>query len=599
MKCKKCRKKLIEGSNFCTYCGTEVEKNLDVKDTKQKEEKNVLNRKKKKLMLIVIIGIIILSVTLLIFLNNRKTIEEMQNSDNSKKETYVKNKIGLFKSEDIIDEKYNDKNDLIYCKYRSNNEVKENSFEYVYDKEGRVTKITYIDEKNYKSTLDIEYGEEGISRLISDYEISQSEYYVKDPQVILKYNTLHKTLGTKLAGKVEYAGAYVTYEKDIDGKKYKLIVEIDEDNKIQRKNIYEVDNLESSNNLSKFGILPLAYGNDNINIFKYPNLVVSYVGIGNVIVPITNPKNEIYSYTLKNDGTEESTEYIYDKSGKILFWGNQDEKFYSRYEKIDDKTYWKYNLADGGKYYQALNLEQQYCISKTKLFFNENNEIYKYEDYNTEYITKEEFENKENEYISYMEKNKIDSDNIINAFSNVVNLEDLKSYVIKDEEEVKSQSSINLNNNSNQVKSKSNNSTTENATEKTVNTINYISSSIGSNERDLVHSTLEGEFYISGSIDFTTNGDWDEEAEKFSVTVNDKKVKTRISEGTLVFEGIINLKEGKQNISIIANNPNGENKKESFTITNTPEKYEIPEYRRSKQTKNLGSFKTSEVFRLF
>ena len=580
MKCKKCRKKLIEGSNFCTYCGTEVEKNLDVKDTKQKEEKNVLNRKKKKLMLIVIIGIIILSVTLLIFLNNRKTIEEMQNSDNSKKETYVKNKIGLFKSEDIIDEKYNDKNDLIYCKYRSNNEVKENSFEYVYDKEGRVTKITYIDEKNYKSTLDIEYGEEGISRLISDYEISQSEYYVKDPQVILKYNTLHKTLGTKLAGKVEYAGAYVTYEKDIDGKKYKLIVEIDEDNKIQRKNIYEVDNLESSNNLSKFGILPLAYGNDNINIFKYPNLVVSYVGIGNVIVPITNPKNEIYSYTLKNDGTEESTEYIYDKSGKILFWGNQDEKFYSRYEKIDDKTYWKYNLADGGKYYQALNLEQQYCISKTKLFFNENNEIYKYEDYNTEYITKEEFENKENEYISYMEKNKIDSDNIINAFSNVVNLEDLKSYVIKDEEEVKSQSSINLNNNSNQVKSKSNNSTTENATEKTVNTINYISSSIGSNERDLVHSTLEGEFYISGSIDFTTNGDWDEEAEKFSVTVNDKKVKTRISEGTLVFEGIINLKEGKQNISIIANNPNGENKKESFTITNTPEKYEIPEYRR-------------------
>ena len=599
MKCKKCRKKIIEGSNFCTYCGTEVEKNLDVKDTKQKEEKNVLNRKKKKLMLIVIIGIIILSVTLLIFLNNRKTIEEMQNSDNSKKETYVKNKIGLFKSEDIIDEKYNDKNDLIYCKYRSNNEVKENSFEYVYDKEGRVTKITYIDEKNYKSTLDIEYGEEGISRLISDYEISQSEYYVKDPQVILKYNTLHKTLGTKLAGKVEYAGAYVTYEKDIDGKKYKLIVEIDEDNKIQRKNIYEVDNLESSNNLSKFGILPLAYGNDNINIFKYPNLVVSYVGIGNVIVPITNPKNEIYSYTLKNDGTEESTEYIYDKSGKILFWGNQDEKFYSRYEKIDDKTYWKYNLADGGKYYQALNLEQQYCISKTKLFFNENNEIYKYEDYNTEYITKEEFENKENEYISYMEKNKIDSDNIINAFSNVVNLEDLKSYVIKDEEEVKSQSSINLNNNSNQVKSKSNNSTTENATEKTVNTINYISSSIGSNERDLVHSTLEGEFYISGSIDFTTNGDWDEEAEKFSVTVNDKKVKTRISEGTLVFEGIINLKEGKQNISIIANNPNGENKKESFTITNTPEKYEIPEYRRSKQTKNLGSFKTSEVFRLF
>lgn len=580
MKCKKCRKKLIEGSNFCTYCGTEVEKNLDVKDTKQKEEKNVLNRKKKKLMLIVIIGIIILSVTLLIFLNNRKTIEEMQNSDNSKKETYVKNKIGLFKSEDIIDEKYNDKNDLIYCKYRSNNEVKENSFEYVYDKEGRVTKITYIDEKNYKSTLDIEYGEEGISRLISDYEISQSKYYVKDPQVILKYNTLHKTLGTKLAGKVEYAGTYVTYEKDIDGKKYKLIVEIDEDNKIQRKNIYEVDNLESSNNLSKFGILPLAYGNDNINIFKYPNLVVSYVGIGNVIVPITNPKNEIYSYTLKNDGTEESTEYIYDKSGKILFWGNQDEKFYSRYEKIDDKTYWKYNLADGGKYYQALNLEQQYCISKTKLFFNENNEIYKYEDYNTEYITKEEFENKENEYISYMEKNKIDSDNIINAFSNVVNLEDLKSYVIKDEEEVKSQSSINLNNNSNQVKSKSNNSTTENATEKTVNTINYISSSIGSNERDLVHSTLEGEFYISGSIDFTTNGDWDEEAEKFSVTVNDKKVKTRISEGTLVFEGIINLKEGKQNISIIANNPNGENKKESFTITNTPEKYEIPEYRR-------------------
>lgn len=580
MKCKKCRKELIEESNFCTYCGTEVEKNLDVKDTKQKEEKNVLNRKKKKLMLIVIIGIIILSVTLLIFLNNRKTIEEMQNSDNSKKETYVKNKIGLFKSEDIIDEKYNDKNDLIYCKYKSNNEVKENSFEYVYDKEGRVTKITYIDEKNYKSTLDIEYGEEGISRLISDYEISQSEYYVKDPQVILKYNTLHKTLGTKLAGEVEYAGAYVTYEKDIDGKKYKLIVEVDEDNKIQRKNIYEVDNLESSNNLSKFGILPLAYGSDNINIFKYPNLVVSYVGIGNVIVPITNPKNEIYSYTLKNDGTEESTEYIYDKSGKILFWGNQDEKFYSRYEKIDDKTYWKYNLTDGGKYYQALNLEQQYCISKTKLFFNENNEIYKYEDYNTEYITKEKFENKENEYISYMEKNKIDSDNIINAFSNVVNLEDLKSYVIKDEEEVKSQSSINLNNNSNQVKSKSNNSTTENATEKTVNTINYISSSIGSNERDLVHSTLEGEFYISGSIDFTTNGDWDEEAEKFSVTVNDKKVKTRISEGTLVFEGIINLKEGKQNISIIANNPNGENKKESFTITNTSEKYEIPEYRR-------------------
>lgn len=406
MKCRKCEKELIE--------------------------KNVLNRKNKILVFTIMMVIVILGISLLIFINNRNMTVKTPDSEDLIKDTYIKNQIGLFKSENIIEEKYNDKNDLIYYKYKQDNEIKENNFKYVYDEKGRTTQITYTDENSNESTLEIEYDGDDISKFSSNYEIMQSNYYVENQNVIRKYSVPHNTIGNKLAGNVEYSGAYLIYEKYIDGKKYKLIVELDANNKIQRKSIYEVDNVESSNTFSKFGILPSGYGTDSINIFKCPNLVGSYVGIANVIVPIVNPKNEIYSYTKKKDETEDNVKYIYDQNGKILFWGNQDEKFYSRYEKIDNKTYWKYDLADGGKYYQALSLKQQYCISKTKLFFDENNEIYKYEDYNTEYITKEEFANKENEYISYMIKNKIDSDNIINAFNNVINLADLNKYKTTD-----------------------------------------------------------------------------------------------------------------------------------------------------------------------
>ena len=156
MKCFNCNKEIPNESDFCSFCGNKIKEEKEVRDVKKET-----NKKKKILLIIGMILVIVFVITIVVFYNNKN--KELKSIDDISKEiierTCIKNEIGLFKDDNILEEKYNDKNDLIYCKYKLNNEIKENNYNYLYDDKDRVTNITYTDEDNHKSTLDIEYND--------------------------------------------------------------------------------------------------------------------------------------------------------------------------------------------------------------------------------------------------------------------------------------------------------------------------------------------------------------------------------------------------------------------------------------------------------
>ena len=152
MKCNKCGNEIPIESEFCSYCGNKVEK----------EEKKTIKLSLKKIIIIeiiVILGIaVVAGICVSVWTRPQISKEETtQNVQNNKIKTYELNKIGYYKNENILEEKYNNNGDLIYCKYKSGNEIKEDTYNYEYDSQGRTIKVSL---NNGISTLEIEYAGE-------------------------------------------------------------------------------------------------------------------------------------------------------------------------------------------------------------------------------------------------------------------------------------------------------------------------------------------------------------------------------------------------------------------------------------------------------
>ena len=231
MKCNKCNNEIPSDSKFCPICRNKIEKIEEKKKIKEnvyEEKKTILISFKKAILGILGILIMILIILAVVFFkkinNNINKPIAIKNDQNT--ELYERNQIGLFKGPNVLEEKYNNKGDLIYCKYKQGHEIKEDSYNYHYDSKERTTKITLNGDE---SSFSINYNNENkISEINIGYELGTMKYifhYNDDLIIAEKYNTISMS---SYSVNNKYNGLVMISEKEIDGKTYILVTETDE-----------------------------------------------------------------------------------------------------------------------------------------------------------------------------------------------------------------------------------------------------------------------------------------------------------------------------------------------------------------------------------
>ena len=85
MICKKCKKEIVEGSEFCSYCGCKINNEDTVTNRKNTKGKQNSKRKFYCLILAIIIVILIILASIYILISNKKDI----NNDNSSQNEYI------------------------------------------------------------------------------------------------------------------------------------------------------------------------------------------------------------------------------------------------------------------------------------------------------------------------------------------------------------------------------------------------------------------------------------------------------------------------------------------------------------------------------
>lgn len=396
--CKKCGKEVEEDSEFCNYCG------------KKMTCDEMFKKRLVTILIVLVIMISIIMIAILLMLNKKKTVDD--NSGNISVETYERNRLGLFKSDKILEEKYNENGDLIYCRFKQGEETKENNYYYTYDINGRATKIVL---NSNESTFLIEYNMYNkISKITTSYELGQMEYrfrYVDDLIIVKKYNTISME---NYSLENEYDGVIIIGEKQINGKNYVLIEETDKYENLKKEVIYEKSSEFETNSFQKFGFIPLEYLNLPV-IAKAINLIIPYSGF-TTYMPVFNPERCINQLN-----ESDYTSYDYDKEGRILLSSSKYNTFYFKYEAIDDKSYYCYCLIDGGAGdgYKALGMNSQYEKEKYKFYLDDNNKVYKYEGLEHSNVTDEDFIKLKDEFFNYINENKVDDSQILSEFSEI------------------------------------------------------------------------------------------------------------------------------------------------------------------------------------
>lgn len=274
MNCKYCKKEIPDGSCFCPECGKKIKINY-----------NDWLKKNKK---IVIIFLIIIILILGLRLYNESQYDNGYSNDvkNATTDfglnTCELNEYGFWVDSNILDEKYNQNGDLTYCKYTNGIDVYEENYDYRYDSDGKVKKIKYNGENDFKSELEIDYDDiNRISKIsvktdytgmiVKDYyNYTYNENYIK---IDLEKETTIQ--GVKYTDDTLDRFYYV-YDKNIDGKNYELVVY--KENGFTNKNldvykqkvestysnkekviIFEKNDAGYKNSLMMLGILPAQY----------------------------------------------------------------------------------------------------------------------------------------------------------------------------------------------------------------------------------------------------------------------------------------------------------------------------------------------------
>lgn len=435
MKCKNCGNKIPENSGFCSHCGSKAE----IYKENRKLIRNIIYVASGIVGIILIINIAMYSMN-----SNSTTVISDNSINNAEKEefivseTYEINPIGFYKNSNVLDERYNENGDLIYCKYKTDNEISEYNYSYEYDNQGRVISIK-LKVNSWESTLNIEYDQNNISKITTNNDDYKMEYcftYDGEIVVVKRFFTTNKIVferGEYKEYKDSYDGAQIIITKEINGKKYSIITELDKNNVIQKEKIYENSDDLSNNIYKTLSLFPAISYIDIINANRYTNIIFDTLGMHSYDLPIFNQEKEIYFSRIISSGEEIISIKSYDSEGKVLYYTETEkdniENYYYKYEKIDDKTFYRYSLSDGGMYYRVLGMKSQYEIGRIRFYLDDNNEVYKYETENAKYISETEFKELEEEYKKYIEENKIDTSKIIDILKSEMNSKDLLTLI--------------------------------------------------------------------------------------------------------------------------------------------------------------------------
>lgn len=437
MKCSKCGNELNKGDLFCTKCGKkvelQVEENKKEKTLNSNKDKKQSQKKWKKIVPILIIVLIIIAIG--IFLFKRNDNESLQgnisvtNTDEEKVvETYEYNKVGLLKGKNIIDEKYNQNNDLVSYKYLDNDKIEqEMKFNYEYDSSNRITKIS----EESGAYVSINY--------IEDKIVSIENYF---PGLLMKYSfldfdneypkILKLTDFPNSDGSLNFSGCILFEEKELNGKKYVLTIETDENDNVISKKINLKEDLSSENIFDILETVPLEYWEGetantegNLRSIILENIIDLDFG------KIISHGKEIYSNENENEQKN-----IYDNNNRILSREQANGiKFFYKYAGINSNEYeYSYliysenedSMLAGGWTEEEIEkyggAEQKYRVHK-----DENGNVTKIESISdVEMIKKEDINKKLKKYQEYVDNNKVDTASI--NFDNLISqLEEMKN----------------------------------------------------------------------------------------------------------------------------------------------------------------------------
>ena len=481
MFCNKCGKEIPDNSKFCTFCGNKLnektKKNVDKTNKEQDMEKEnnevkdkKIKRSSKKIITVVIMVIaLMLIIPIVTIISNKKENHTLmyEKDETDIKETYLKNQFGLFKSSNIIDEQFNDKGDLTYCKYYQGDTLYEDKFEYEYDNE-KLKQIFYKSNAGYKFTLNINYND---NNTIQSIDVN-NDFLTYSFNAIYKYNYFDNYIyveqkkSNSMTSNISNNEYYI-YDKTIDGKEYRIVVYKSYDKKqnaspnysiVQATNssesnyvIYEKTDEEYKNSFLMLGIIPAQYWNIMhmytshifLNSIGFLNFGPDIINCGKII--LEEEKTSEFTYTANantnsnsiNKNESDKTDYIYtyDEQDRIIF------KREIKNSKILSTISYRYQQEDYG--YSAIQLlyynNQDSALAagipkgyygletKYKFYKNDDGDIYKIEELDeTKYYTFEEasklYEDEYADIVANNNKDELDIAKIMLSSFNELNI---------------------------------------------------------------------------------------------------------------------------------------------------------------------------------
>lgn len=314
----------------------------------------------------------------------------------------------------ILDEKFDEKGNLIYYKYKSpnNDSISEFNFKYKYDDSDRITEVS-LDDKDY---IQIEYDENNkisnINESILDSLSNNNDFiqfsfnYLSNDEIIVD-----KNITNSKDNENEYTQHFTLSYKDIDYNNKKCILLTEKDD--EETNVFEIlyekneKNIDYSNFYELINIIPLGYFTED-NSFKFTNsynnsLLLIYPSIytGNIIYVNNYIKVNQYS-----DYINMKSNNYYDNSNRLLKQESNgyetDQTIYCMYKSINSKEYYEYRIV---KIYSSSSTEYTYI--QNKIYLDDNNNIYKKETLKSDKIDEKEYTSKLKKFEKYFEKENV------------------------------------------------------------------------------------------------------------------------------------------------------------------------------------------------
>lgn len=359
----------------------------------------------KKKIFICLFVIFILIIGFSIFFNK---------SNETVLETYTLNQQGLMKNEkNILDEKFDEKGNLTYYKYKSpdNDDILEFNFKYEYDDKNRIVKAS-LNDNDY---IQIEYDEnnriskmyENISNSLSDNRdfIEFSFDYLDNDEIIVDKNITYSENSEN-----EYKQHYTLNYKTLNysNKECILLTEFIDDNSSISEILYEKGSkdINYSNFYDLINIVPLGYSTeDNTlkNTQTYDNSLLTDPVFfnGNIIYIKNHIKGNLYSDYINIEANN-----YYDNMNRLL---KQETNGYEvnntincMYKSINSKEYYEYMLV---KIYSDSSTKFTYI--QNKIYLDDNNKIYKKETVKSDEIDEKEYNYKLKKFEKYFEKENV------------------------------------------------------------------------------------------------------------------------------------------------------------------------------------------------